>query len=287
MAGGIVTTANPTFVARELAYQLKDSEATFLLVAKASLETALEAAKSVNLSQDQIFIFDDEPFQGRGEGVGNVSHWKNLIASPESGKALVWDDCRSVEKSNRTVALLYSSGTTGVPKGVELSHYNFVANGIQVDHLCNLDPRTSRDETNAKEQRLLCFLPMYHGLALIYFATVAPQRRLPVYIMKRFDLLQMLVSIQTFKITELILVPPIIVAMAKHPALKAGKYNLNSVFKIMAGAAPLSREICEELEKLWPKGAMNVKQGWGMTEYEIVLKETLSLGDADILIEHL
>jgi 4-coumarate--CoA ligase len=82
--------------------------------------------------------------------------------------------------------------------------------------------------------------------------------------MNKFDFISMLEYIQRYRVTFLTLVPPIVVAMAKSPLTK--KYDLSSVENVGCGAAPLGREISIELENLWPKGHMNVKQGWGMTE---------------------
>jgi 4-coumarate--CoA ligase len=82
--------------------------------------------------------------------------------------------------------------------------------------------------------------------------------------MAKFDFVQMLEYVQKYRITFLILVPPVVVAMAKHPITK--NYDLSSVENVGSGAAPLGREVCVELEKLWSDNSVNVKQGWGMTE---------------------
>lgn len=82
--------------------------------------------------------------------------------------------------------------------------------------------------------------------------------------MQKFNFLKMLSYIEKYKITDLTMVPPIAVAMAKHPASK--KCDLSSVRYIGSGAAPLGSEVSKEVEQLWPKGKMNMKQGWGMTE---------------------
>ena len=82
--------------------------------------------------------------------------------------------------------------------------------------------------------------------------------------MQKFDFLKMLSYVEKYKITDLNLVPPIAVAMAKHPAAK--QCDLSSVRYIGSGAAPLGSEVSKEVEQLWPGGKMNLKQGWGMTE---------------------
>lgn len=260
MAGGIISTANPTFVARELTYQLEDSGARILLIAEASIETALEAARLAHFPQKDIFIFDDAVLGGSPRPSGVIRNWSHLIAPLHMGINFRWKEIKSQEEARQTVALLYSSGTTGFPKGVEITHYGLVANCVQLGHLQSLSSNKS------KSDRLLALLPMYHGLGLLSFTTMSPYRQITTYIMKRYSLLPTLDNIAKFRITELMLVPPILVAMAKCIDAKQGKFDLSSIRKVSVGAAPLSREMCEEFEKLWPEGQINVKQAWGMTE---------------------
>jgi len=85
MAGGIFTGANPGFVARELAYQLKDSDAKFLICSDASLELGVEAAESIGMSKDRIFKFDDELFEGSGQPRLGVKNWACLMEPEDVG----------------------------------------------------------------------------------------------------------------------------------------------------------------------------------------------------------
>jgi len=265
MAGGVFTGANPTYVPRELAYQLKDSGASYLLCAEASLETGIEAAKQVGLPRSKIFVFDDgiASFEGRGKGRDDlgVRHWTTLLASEEEGRQFKWEKLDSKAIRDTTVTLNYSSGTTGVPKGVEITARNYISNAVQMEFQASLDPEYEEKKARA---RYLCFLPMYHAMAQTVFGINAMKQGSPVYMMTKFDFVAMLENIQRFRITMLVLVPPVVVAMAKSPLTK--KYDLSSVEAVGSGAAPLGREVCIELEKLWPPGKINVKQGWGMTE---------------------
>lgn len=138
MAGGIFTGANPGFVARELAYQLKDADAKFLICADGALELGIEAAGSVNVSKDRIFLFDDELFEGTGKGRLGVRNWATLMASEREGRRFKWYEPE--DPKDATCCLNYSSGTTGVPKGVMITHYAYVANVIQYAHLSGLHP---------------------------------------------------------------------------------------------------------------------------------------------------
>jgi 4-coumarate--CoA ligase len=84
--------------------------------------------------------------------------------------------------------------------------------------------------------------------------------------MKQYEISRMLEHIQKYRITELHLVPPIVLAMAKNPGIKSGRYDISSVSKTFSCAAPLGAQVSLQYESLWPKGAMNVKQGLASTE---------------------
>ncbi|KAE8370214.1 hypothetical protein BDV27DRAFT_119816 [Aspergillus caelatus] len=260
MVGGIFTGANPMFVPRELAYQLKDSDATYLICARASLDTGLEAARLVGMSRDRVFVFDNALYDGPGVGKNGCRYWGELVASPEEGEGFAWEELTTIELADRTLALNYSSGTTGRPKGVEITHKNYVANMLQFTYIERLHPNY---EAKRARKRCLCFLPLYHAMAQMIMIAATLALNTPVYIMPKFDFIRMLEYTQKYRITDNVVVPPIVVALAKHPAVK--QYDLSSVEDIGCGAAPLSREVCEQVQALWPPGKVNIRQGYGMT----------------------
>ena len=272
MAGGIFTGANPTFVARELAYQLRDSEASILIVAEAALKTALDAAKQVGFPRDSIYVFGNSaqtpaelvassiPEPGANGRIDGVRHWTELVAG-DVAQAENWGWEEPVDPAQTTCCLNYSSGTTGVPKGVEITHTAYVANGAGVVYCQSLDPKWAE---RVERYRGLCFLPLYHAYGQTFYVANLPHLWAPVYVMEGFDFVKMLEYIQKFRISSLTLVPPIMLALAKHPLAK--KFDFSSLDSIGCGAAPLGREVCEEVERGALKGKLTVRQGWGMTE---------------------
>ena len=148
-----------------------------------------------------------------------------------------------------------------IAKGVEISHYNYIANTEQFVLQAKLHPDFRA--RNARS-RWLCFLPMYHAMAQAIFLVSSFHRDVPVWIMPKFDFEQMLCYLEKYRVTDLYMVPPIVVMLTKSPLVK--KYDISSVEFLGSGAAPLSREIAAQAEKLFPGEGGNFVQGWGMTE---------------------
>ncbi|KAK1593223.1 AMP-binding enzyme [Colletotrichum navitas] len=262
MAGGIFTGANPGYVTREVAYQLMDSGAKFMLAADGNFDTAMEAAKQVSMPASNVFVLDTTiPGSSKPESLarGGARHWTELVAPRVQAEKFDWVEPSDSQMT--TCCLNYSSGTTGVPKGVEISHYNYVANGAGVVKVSALEKDY---EAFVARSAGLCFLPLYHAYAQTYFVANFAKQGIPVYIMPNFDFLKMLTYIQRYRITHLATVPPILVALAKHPA--TAKFDLSSLEVVGSGAAPLAADIARQTERALKKDDLIVRQGWGMTE---------------------
>jgi acyl-CoA synthetase (AMP-forming)/AMP-acid ligase II len=145
----------------------------------------------------------------------------------------------------------YSSGTTGLPKGVMLTHRNLVAN------LCQCEPVLAAEAG----ERLIAVLPFFHIYGLTVLMCAALWRGATLVTMPRFDLEEFLRLLQDQRITRAFVAPPIVLALAKHPMVD--KYDLSALQLIMSGAAPLDaglEQVCAE------RLGVTVGQGWGLTE---------------------
>ncbi|CAG9992625.1 unnamed protein product [Clonostachys byssicola] len=261
MAGAVFTGANPGYLARELAFQLRDSDATMMLVAPEQWGVALEAANIVGMPMENIYQLDNTvPDSKEDNHSHDPQHWLSLLASEEKGQLYEWQE--PADPKSAICALNYSSGTTGLPKGVEVTHFNLVANGHSTVALHKLHPEYKQRTERAAA---LCVLPMFHAFCQGYYISSFPHEGIPVYIMQRFDLLKMLRHIATFRITKFLAVPPIFVAMSKHPI--ARKADLSSLDMVGSGAAPLAEETRKEVSNLLSSsGEKMIREGWGMTE---------------------
>ena len=232
--GGVNTTINPTYTVDELVYQLEDSGAKFLVTIPAMIEKALAAAERTGI--EKVFVF--------GEAANAIPFGELLQHGNQAPRAAV-DPVRDL------LVLPYSSGTTGLPKGVMLSHYNLVANIAQTESVENIKP----------EDVLIGILPFYHIYGMTVIMSMALRGGGTVVTMPKFDLEHFLQLLQEYKVTLAYLVPPIVLALAKHPVVD--EYDLSELDSITSGAAPLPEAISTECAK-----RLNcvVKQGYGLTE---------------------
>ncbi|KIW13292.1 hypothetical protein PV08_08480 [Exophiala spinifera] len=273
MAGAIYNSANPAYTPRELAHQLKDAEPRFVLAADNCFDRAVEAADMVGLDKNRIFLYTNPPIDHtkRLESPQTQhQHWTKLVAGPDAGQAFTWEDPIASLSASRTAILIYSSGTTGLPKGVELTHRGVIANVLQLKQM-------QFSDADKSPRRNLCVIPLYHVLGLHYYTFTAPKLGIQTLLMERYNLPDMLDHIQRFKITDLLLVPPILVAMAKHPSVRDGTCDISSVRRVVAGAAPIGMEVTKQFEELF-HGEVKVRQAWGMSETPAI---TLCWHDGD------
>lgn len=243
LAGGAVTTINPTYTAGEVRHQLEDSDATILVTISMFLDVAREAMDGTSVTE----LVSIDPV----EGVPSILDF--LGAAPLTDQV-------PVDTATVPVVLPYSSGTTGRSKGVILSHDNLTANIEQCKHV--LDYGT--------DDVALAILPFFHiyGMQVLMNGLLA--NGVTIVTMPRFDLEEALTNIQKHEVTWFFAVPPIVLALAKHPLVD--QFNTDSLQVVFSGAAPLSGELGDEAAA---RLGCSVIQGYGMTELSPVSHATI------------
>ncbi|KXT11909.1 hypothetical protein AC579_8581 [Pseudocercospora musae] len=250
-AGGIVSPANPGYTVEELAYQLKDSGAKALITQLPQLPLAIEAAKKVGIPEDRIALIGDER-----DPNGRIKHFtsvRNISGTQRFRRA-------KVNPEKDLAFLVYSSGTTGLPKGVMLCHRNIVANVMQNavgEHMLSWKPHKEAPEGDA----ILAFLPFFHIYGLTCIIHHCLYRGLKCVVLPKFDLEAWCQIVQDHKITMSYVVPPVVLLLAKHPVVD--KYNLNSLRILNSGAAPLTKEL---VDAMYARIKVPIKQGYGLSE---------------------
>lgn len=251
----IFTGVNPSYTVQEVAYQMEAVEPAVVLVYPDLLVTALAAASKARIPQNRLFQFSEiecSPSHG-------IQDWRTICASPAESEAWDWDPLTGDTAASTIAAINFSSGTTGLPKGVCISHYNLVANAMQ--SISNRYEGTQDSETTPTPETWLAFLPLYHAYSQLWTINIAFRLQIPVFLMRKFGFQDFLKSIQRFKVTALQTVPPVLTMLAKRPETHG--YDLSSVKHILTGGAPLSPELQSEVSRRFN---LVVNQGWGMTE---------------------
>lgn len=235
-AGAAPTPLNPAYKAREVRYQLRESGASFVIVHQSLLSVVQEVQAELPDVRAIIVAGSEAP-----------PPYQTLTAFIEGqpcgdpGVALAADDL---------AALPFSSGTTGTSKGVMLTQRNLVSNAVQF-----------ADTTGTTEHdRLLIFLPLYHiyGVALMAFSILCGAEQV---LLERFDLARVVQIIEDREITELFVVPPVMLALANTPDLRPESFR--SLRFIMSAAAPLAPDIGRRVHR---RLDVRVLQAYGMTE---------------------
>lgn len=251
------TGVSPAYTAREVAHQMKAVEPAVVLIHDTLLETGIAAATEANIPLDRLFVFSESPEVQHP--MHSIRDWRSILASVEESKTWSWDPLEG-DIAARTVAVVnFSSGTTGLPKGVCITHHNLVANSVQAifcRYQTTMDARTHQNS-----ERWLAFLPLYHAYSQLFTINIALKLRISVYVLTKFSFEGLLDSVQRYRITTIQAVPPLLVMLAKRP--ETANYDLRSLEYILSGGAPLAKDLQNEVARRFN---LVVAQGFGMSE---------------------
>lgn len=244
-SGGMVSTVNPSYTAEELAYQFKNSGTDIIATIPALLGTVQEAAKKASV--DKIIVIGGE---GESSGKGtNLLSYNQLVE--DSGSQF---NPASVNAKEEIAVLPYSSGTSGLPKGVMLTHCNVIANILQLDHpefLHFHEPGTS----------VLGVLPFFHIYGMVVNLFLSLYAGSTLVTLPKFEPELFLDAISQHKTDVVNIVPPLMLFLAKHPMVDS--YDLSCIREIMSGAAPLGGDLVESARS---RLKCDIRQGYGLTE---------------------
>lgn len=242
LAGGAVSPASPQYKSEELAVQILDSNAKYVVSSADVVSETIPAALRSNIDLDKVFIINGETLDHKDAAPFSVLLQETL----QPLKAV------SIDVKRDVCCLPYSSGTTGKPKGVVLTHYNLMSNMYQIAAV----------EKLSTADNLVGVLPFYHIYGLMITLNSSLSAGCKAAILSKFDLDIFLRTLKNFEVTRAHIAPPIAVALAKHPLVD--KYLPFPHLKwLFSGASPLSadteNEVCNRLH-------VQCKQAYGMTE---------------------
>ncbi len=241
-SGGTVSTVNPTYTVDELAYQFKNSGSRMVATIPAILPTVREAAEKAGVKE--VIVLDNTAQTEPG-----LLSYSELIE--DSGSLF---NAAIVDSKNDIACLPYSSGTTGLPKGVMLTHHSINSNILQMSHpeIFDLRPETC----------LMGILPFFHIYGMVVILMTALHSGSKVISLPKFEPETFLSAIERYRVNLLHLVPPLVLFMAKHPDVD--KYNTSSIEDVFSGAAPLGGDILKAAQERL--GCNLIRQGYGLTE---------------------
>lgn len=245
----IFTAANPVSTESELIHHITVSKAKVLFLNATHDCIGSAAAAQAQIPDTRIIRLQAKTARILQDTQGS----DDFLPAGMEAEAWTWNALEGEQAVTTTAAINFSSGTTGLPKGVKISHLNVVSNSMQLQTMYN--------HSQTGQERWVSFLPLYHAYGQLFAITLALSMNAKVFFLPKFDFKKLLATIERCKITSLQAVPPVLVMLAKSE--ETSKHDLSTLKHILSGAAPLSMELQSAVAS---KLNVITGQGWGMTE---------------------
>ncbi|RVX66462.1 hypothetical protein B0A52_09692 [Exophiala mesophila] len=253
--GAVFTAASPASTTREVTMQLQQTKAKAILVHPSLAKTAISAANAAVLPLERLYLFSDRP----SKPVAGLEDLWSILGCPSEIENWRAPEVNRDQRQRQACVINFSSGTTGMPKGVCISQANLIANSEQSIYVRSLEKNV--DAPDQLSDRWLGFLPLYHAFGQVFSIVLSCRLGIPVYVMKKFRYESFLQHIQNHSITGFTTAPPVLVMLNKRP--ETASYDLSSLKEIVCGAAPLSKELQTSLSR---RLNVRIRQTYGGTE---------------------
>lgn len=259
LANCTMATINLTYSEREMIHAMGLSKPKFVFVSPFAAEKVVNVAKTLKFIQKVVlFVNQDEEENPYGN---QVTLFDNFIRDGLNDKSQ-FVPVSVADKSKAVSLILCSSGTTGLPKGVQLSQSNMIV----VARFCK-NTLVKLGFTPEEDVIVLGLLPWFHAFGCTILIGSISTACARTVLLPKFEEGLFLSTIENYKCNMLLMVPPLMVFLAKHQLVDS--FDLDSVRTIICGAAPLAADVQKAVEKRLGIPALTIRQGYGMSELSL------------------